>query len=113
MFNLTKTIALAVVTTVGAAGYASAATDAYFGVQNTVDSGDEITLEYIHAPADGTVEIFAYTGDTVGELLGTGSVDAGGNINKTIDVGLNTADKVLAVLTVDGAPVVTETLYVK
>ena len=113
MFNITKTVAVALITTVGAASAAFAATDAYFGVQNTVDNGDEVTLEYIHSPADGRVEIFSYTGDTVGELLGEGSVNAGGTINKTIDVGLNTANKVLAVLTVDGIPVAQEVLYVK
>ena len=113
MFNFNKTAALAVIATLGAAGVASASSDAYFGVQNTVDSGDEITIEYVNSPAAGELQIYGYNAEGVGQLLGTEEVFAGGNINTDIDLDLNTYNKVLAVLTVDGADLASEVLYVK
>ena len=113
MFNLTKTAAVAIIATVGAAGAASAASDAYFGVQNTVDAGDEITIEYVHAPAAGELQIYGYDASGVGQLLGTEDVIAGGNINTEVDLDLNTYNKVLAVLTVDGQELATDVLYVQ
>ena len=112
MFNLTKTIATTLIATAGFAGAASAASDAYFGVQNTVADSSEITIEYVNSPAAGEVQIFGYNAEGTGQMLGSEEVFAGGNINTDIELDLNTYDKVLAVLTVDGEAVAQEVLYV-
>ena len=113
MFNFAKTATLALIATVGTATIASASADAYFGVQNTVDAGDEVTIEYVHAPAAGELQIYGYDASGVGQLLGSEDVIAGGNINTEVDLDLNTYNKVLAVLTVDGQELATDVLYVK
>ncbi|OUD08997.1 hypothetical protein BVC71_09790 [Marivivens niveibacter] len=113
MFNFNKTAVLAAFATIATAGAAAASSDAYFGVQNTVDAGDEITIEYVNAPAAGEVQIYGYNADGAGQLLGNEEVFAGGNINTDIELDLNTYNKVLAVLTVDGADLASEVLYVK
>lgn len=106
--------AVALVASLGAGAASAVDADAYFGVQSNLErSQGEVTINYVVAPADGTIELYDYTGSVQGQLLGSAEVTAGGNINTSIDFPNISNDKVLAVLTVDGQPLASEVLLVK
>jgi hypothetical protein len=101
-----KTIILAAAAVAATASFATA--DTYFESGRTLQSDDNLELGLVRAEGAGIVEIYDYHTGVQGALLGSEAVSAGANTDVRVDVGLPRHRDVLAVITIDGQPVVTK-----
>ncbi len=71
----------------------------YFGNQMVADMNSKtITLNTVRAEADGFVVIYDYTGDEIGDELGSAPVQAGANSAVLVSLSRDPVGNVLAVL---------------
>lgn len=77
MFKLNKIAAIALVSTIGLAGVASA--ENYIGLQENVMADGYVTIKTVTVDQPGTLAIYDYQGGTFGDLLGTAPLTMGAN----------------------------------
>ena len=98
-----KKLALIAATLAATASTASASN--YFGIGENRNSGTTLEVGLVRAETAGVVNIYNYSKGVQGALLGTQAVNAGANTDVRVNVGINNAYNVLAVLEIDGQAV--------
>lgn len=94
MTNIMKTTAIAAALSIGT----MAAADASFGFQTIVEEDSSITLDLVRTPTEGVVAIYDYSTGEFGELLGTSPLNAGANADVLVQLDVNTASTLAAVI---------------
>ncbi|MBQ2261666.1 MAG: hypothetical protein II336_09880 [Loktanella sp.] len=106
-----KAFAIAAVALASTASVASA--NSYFELPRAQNTNGTIELGVVRSAGDGIVEIYDYHTGEQGALLGTQTVRAGANDGVRVNTGAPLRRDVIAVLTVDGEVVASETYRVK
>jgi hypothetical protein len=96
---MTKLISIAAILA-ATAGAASAYSS--FSLNELQDSTSLLDLGTVVAENDGVVEVYDFHGAEKGRLLGMEDVHAGANTDVRVPLGATAANKVLAILMVDG-----------
>ena len=85
-----------------------AAADSYFEIGVTLEADNRLELGLVRAESAGVVEIYDFHRGVQGELLGTEMINAGANTDVKVHVGTDRRQDVLAVIAIDGQPVVSK-----
>tara|TARA_R110002073_G_scaffold28138_1_gene89650 strand:- start:202 stop:543 length:342 start_codon:yes stop_codon:yes gene_type:complete len=102
-------LVLAAATVAATASFASSASaQSYFGIGTTIDNSAIAELGLVRAQSDGVVAIYDNAAGTQGVLLGSKAVRAGANSDVRVILGSVPARGVIAVLEVNGQPVISK-----
>lgn len=94
MTNLMKITAIAAALSLGTI----AAAEANFGYQVTVEDDNSIMLELVRTPTAGIVAVYDYSTGEFGDLLGSTSLNAGANTDVVVQLDVNSAQQLAAVI---------------
>lgn len=104
-----KNLALIASTVAATASFASAASaQSYFGIGTTINNSAIAELGLVRAQSDGVVAIYDNAAGAQGALLGSKAVRAGANSDVRVSLGSAPARGVIAVLEVNGQPVISK-----
>lgn len=101
---MSKTLTLAALAIAASATFAAA--ESYIPFSAEVQDRDGVVeLGTVRSAADGVVEVYAFHGGEIGDLLGSEAVNAGADANVRVKLGSSPTTDAIALLKIDGQTV--------